>query len=123
MSRCLIAFIPDRIEQGRECHLRVKVVNHIGEQFPLVGEGHGSIGFGGKGQGLNCLLVSWKLQHRLCRSRVVDKQIALRIAGDESFVAKRRRDPGDGRRMCVEAMNLAKASDRTFLSLTHRHPD
>ena len=123
MFRLLIAFIPNRLEQGCECCLRMRVANRIGEQFSLVGEGYGSIGFGRKCQGANRLLVSLKLQQSLRGSGVVDKKIALRIAGDESFVAKRGRNHGDGRRMRVELMNQAKASRRTFLSLTHRHPD
>ena len=123
MFRSLIAFVPDGLEQSCECRLRMRVVDRIGEQCSLVGESDGSIGFGGKCQGVDRLLVSLQLQQSLCGGRVVDKQIALRVAGDESFVAKRWRDPGDGRRMRIELMNQAKASDRAFLSLAHRHPD
>jgi hypothetical protein len=48
MLRFLITFIPYGLEQGCECRLRMRVVNRIGEQFSMVGEGHCSVGFGGK---------------------------------------------------------------------------
>ena len=123
MCRPFIAFIPDGLEQGCECRFRVRVVNRIGEQFSLFGESHGSIGFRGKCQSVNRLLIPCKFQYSLCRSGIVDKQIALRITGDEPFVAKRWGDYRNGRGMRIKLMNLLKASERTFLCLPHRHPD